>query len=127
MYTPCGPKTTLYSISTDQTLNMWWSTPTGTLVHKFTIKFLTSELESIFYSEADPNTLFFLLKDSFIRSVAPLSKSKWFLAEYWRHARKYKIVKAVAHPYEQGIVCMLTSCNKVIVYDLFDDRLCKIF
>jgi hypothetical protein len=45
----------------------------------YNIKFITAELTSIFYSEADNKTVFLLLKDSNIRSIVPFSTQNYYL------------------------------------------------
>ena len=63
----------------------------------YNVKFITAELVSIFYGEGDPKTVFFLLKDSNIRSMAPLSGQNYYLNEYWKFTKKFKVIKAIAH------------------------------
>jgi hypothetical protein len=88
---------------------------------------VTAELVSIFHGECDPKTVFFLLKDSNIRSAAPLSGQSYFLNEYWKFTKKFKVIKAVAHLEEPGITAMVTDTNLILIYDLYDDRLMKIY
>lgn len=74
----------------------------------YNIKFITAELTSIFYCQADPKIVFFLLKDSIIRSAVPLSTQNYYLNEYWKYTKKFRVVKAVAHLEEPGITAMVT-------------------
>lgn len=68
------------------------------LKYLYSIKFLTAAPTTIFTCEQDPYTLFFLLKDSIVRSCSPLDVGSHYLNEYWKFTKKYKIVKAVCHP-----------------------------
>jgi hypothetical protein len=74
-----------------------WNITQKTITPLYCIKFLTAELQSIFYNESDPQTAYFLLKDSIIRSTVPLGNQNYFLNEYWKYTKKHKITKAVAH------------------------------
>ncbi len=74
-----------------------WKIADSSIQNIYNIKFITSEVASIFYSEADPKTAFFLLKDSNIRSATPLSTQNYFLNEYWKFTKKFRILKAVMH------------------------------
>lgn len=94
--------------------------------HQYSIKFNTSSTASIFSCEADPKVMFILLRDSIIRSSVPLGEGAYYLNEYWKYTKKFKIVKAICHPCELGVVGMITVCGKVIVYDVYEDRLMKI-
>lgn len=88
----------LYTISTDQNLGVWSLPPKGLPKHKYSIKFMTAELQSFFSSEADPGVIFMLLRDSVIRSMSPLGEGSQYLNEYWRHTKKFsKISKAICH------------------------------
>ena len=70
--------------------------------------------------------MFLLLKDSIIRSAVPLGQGAYYLNEYWKFTKKFKVLKAVCHPTELGIMGMITDCSKIIVYDVYEDRLMKI-
>ena len=124
-------------ISTDQNLSIWglpaYFARTAHVAikepkHIYSIKFITSEIQSFFISEADPGVLFFLLRDSVIRSMAPLGTGSQYLNEYWKHTKKFnEIVRAVCHFTEPGVVALATKCHRnLIIYDIYEDRLMRI-
>lgn len=87
---------------------------------------MTASTQSIFFCENDPKVIFILLKDSIIRSCIPLSEGSYFLNEYWKFTKKFKITKAICHPTDLGIMCMMAEAGKLIIYDIYEDRLMKL-
>lgn len=107
-------------VSTDHNLTVWQTLPNKTEVkYLFSVKFLTSPVLSFFTSQDDPRNVFALLKDSNIRSFSPLEEGSHQLAEYWKFSKKYTIKKACCHPSEQGIMALVTECNRVQLYDIY--------
>jgi hypothetical protein len=41
------------------------------------------------------------------------------LSEYWKHAKKYKIKKAVPHPSSEGVMALSSDCNRLQIYDIY--------
>lgn len=116
----------LYAVSTDHNLTIWQVQGKSETKYLYSIKFLTAPVQNFFYSESDPRNLFALLKDSAVRSFTPLEKGGNQINEYWKFSKKYRIKKAMCHPLEQGVLCLSTECNKVQLYDIFEDRLMKL-
>ena len=62
-------------VSTDHNLTVWQGAPRSDKVkYLYSIKFLTSPVQFFFHAEADPRTVFALLKDSNIRCFTPLEE-----------------------------------------------------
>lgn len=61
-----------------------------------------------------------------MRSFTPLDEGSHQLNEYWKFSKKFKIRKAVCHPTEQGVLALVTECNHVQLYDVYEDRLMKL-
>ena len=61
----------LYIISTDHNLTVWERNSPKSVKYVYAIKFLTSSVQSFFFSESDPRNVFALLKDSVVRSFVP--------------------------------------------------------
>ncbi len=115
-------------VSTDHNLTIWQLAAGQSVQAKYlySIKFLTAPVSYFFHAEHDPRTIFTLLKDSAIRSFSPLEEGSHQLNEYWKFSKKYKIKKATCHPSEPGIVALATECNRLQLYDIYEDRLMKL-
>ena len=98
IYSIYAYKNHLYFNSTDQNMSIWEIREAKPPKHKYSIKFLTSSVQSIFFCESDAKVMFLLLKDSIIRSSVPLGQGAYYLNEYWKFTKKFKISKAVCHP-----------------------------
>jgi hypothetical protein len=70
--------------------------------------------------------VFALLRDSAVRSFTPLEEGSHQLNEYWKFSKKFKIKKAVCHPFEQGVLALVTECTHIQLYDVYEDRLMKL-
>jgi hypothetical protein len=114
-------------ISTDHNLSVWQNSVNNMPIKNlYSIKFLTAYPLNIFFSENDHRTIFFLLRDSVIRSCSPLDKGAHYLNEYWKFTKKFRIKKAVSHVTEMGVVGLITECKKILIYDIYEDRLMSI-
>lgn len=82
--------------------------------------------QSVFFCECEPSLVFVLLGDSVVRSCAPLGEAAYCLHEHWKFTKKFTVTKAVCHPTEAGVVAMMTACFKVLLYDIYEDRLMRV-
>jgi hypothetical protein len=62
----------LYMVSTDHNLTVWEKNQSHLPKYIYSLKFLTSSISFFFTPQHDPHTIFALLKDSNLRSFAPL-------------------------------------------------------